>query len=42
MIVLSPIFGVALYGIVGDVFEYLPAIARVVRERLGGEGEAED
>lgn len=32
----APIFKVATYGIVGDVFEYLPAITRVVRERLGG------
>jgi len=32
----APIFKVATYGIVGDVFEYLPAITKVVRERLGG------
>lgn len=31
----APIFKVASYGIVGDLFEYLPAITRVFREKLG-------
>jgi len=32
----APIFKIASYGIVGDVFEYLPAITQVFREKLGG------
>jgi electron transfer flavoprotein alpha subunit len=32
----APIFKVASYGIVGDLFEYLPEITRVFREKLGG------
>jgi electron transfer flavoprotein alpha subunit len=31
----APIFKVASYGIVGDIFEYLPAITKVFREKLG-------
>ncbi|GAB4325098.1 MAG: electron transfer flavoprotein subunit alpha/FixB family protein [Candidatus Zixiibacteriota bacterium] len=31
----APIFKVASYGIVGDVFEYLPAITKVFKEKLG-------
>lgn len=31
----APIFNVASYGIVGDLFEYLPAITRVFAEKLG-------
>lgn len=32
----APIFKVASFGIVGDVFAYLPEITRVFREKLGG------
>jgi electron transfer flavoprotein alpha subunit len=32
----APIFKVASYGIAGDLFEYLPEITRVFREKLGG------
>ena len=32
----APIFKVASYGIVGDLFEYLPEITRIFREKLGG------
>ena len=32
----APIFKVASYGIVGDVFAYLPEITRVFKEKLGG------
>jgi len=31
----APIFNVASYGIVGDLFEYLPEITRLFREKLG-------
>lgn len=31
----APIFKVSSYGIVGDVFEYLPAITKVFKEKLG-------
>ncbi|MBI5868993.1 MAG: electron transfer flavoprotein subunit alpha/FixB family protein [candidate division Zixibacteria bacterium] len=31
----APIFTVASYGIVGDLFEYLPEITRLFREKLG-------
>lgn len=31
----APIFNVASYGIVGDLFEYLPEITRHFREKLG-------
>jgi electron transfer flavoprotein alpha subunit len=32
----APIFKVSSYGIVGDLFAYLPEITRVFREKLGG------
>ncbi len=32
----APIFKVASFGIVGDVFAYLPEITRVFKEKLGG------
>jgi electron transfer flavoprotein alpha subunit len=32
----APIFGIADYGIVGDVFEVLPALTDAVRERKDG------
>jgi electron transfer flavoprotein alpha subunit len=32
----APIFKVASYGIVGDLFAYVPEITRVFREKLGG------
>jgi electron transfer flavoprotein alpha subunit len=32
----APIFKVASYGVVGDVFAYLPEITRVFKEKLGG------
>jgi electron transfer flavoprotein alpha subunit len=32
----APIFNVASYGIVGDLFAYLPEITRVFKEKLGG------
>lgn len=31
----APIFKVSSYGIVGDLFEYLPAITKVFKEKLG-------
>ena len=31
----APIFNVASYGIVGDLFEYLPEITRLFRQKLG-------
>jgi electron transfer flavoprotein alpha subunit len=31
----APIFNVASYGIVGDLFQYLPEITRLFREKLG-------
>ncbi len=31
----APIFSVATYGIIGDLFEYLPEITRVLREKMG-------
>ncbi len=31
----APIFKLARYGIVGDLFKELPAIAEVFREKLG-------
>lgn len=32
----APIFKVASYGIIGDVFAYLPEITRVFKKKLGG------
>jgi electron transfer flavoprotein alpha subunit len=32
----APIFKVATFGIVGDLFEYAPAMTRVFKEKLGG------
>jgi electron transfer flavoprotein alpha subunit len=31
----APIFEIAHYGIVGDVFEVVPALTEIVREELG-------
>jgi electron transfer flavoprotein alpha subunit len=31
----APIFSVANYGIVGDLFEVIPAMSEAVREKLG-------
>jgi electron transfer flavoprotein alpha subunit len=32
----APIFKVSTFGIVGDLFEYAPAMTRVFKEKLGG------
>jgi electron transfer flavoprotein alpha subunit len=31
----APIFKISTFGIVGDVFEYAPALTQVFKERLG-------
>ncbi len=36
----APIFNVATYGIIGDVYEIVPALTRVAKARLSGKGEA--